>query len=258
MAKYGCIRNFVLDESTQKKLWSDEKETNSNFHLQMVQQNCQEETTNSRNTILSRENHRKEWTSQRRVSRRTWRVSTDRTQRWRGSPHRLRVDSRWLHLSPSQRTPNSTLCAERRNISYSTEIHWCDQNYASWFCERVVYHHGAILLIVRRRSGYFPRRCWHWRWSTGQSTGRVRKRRGKRRRETREGHTRRRNQQTIKHTSWMTWRWNEARTQTRWMARLEPCSVICMKLNVQTAWEKWRVKCICLHTPSVTVDRHRL
>ena len=202
--------------------------------------------------------HRKEWTSQTRISRRTWRVSPDRTQRWRGSPYRLLVDSRWLHLSPSQRTPNSTPCAERRNISYSTEIHWCDQNYASWFCERVVYRHGTILLIVRRRSGYFPRRCWHWRWSTGQSTGRVRKRRGKRRRETREGHTRRRNQQTIKHTSWMTWRWNEARTQTRWVARLEPCSVICMKLNVQTAWEKWRVKCICLHTPSVTVDRHQL
>ena len=32
---------------------------------------------------------------------------------------------RWLHLSSSQRTSGSTPRAERRNISYSTEIHWC-------------------------------------------------------------------------------------------------------------------------------------
>ena len=27
------------------------------------------------------------------------------------------------------------------------------------YCGRMVYRHGAILLVVRRRSGYFPRRC---------------------------------------------------------------------------------------------------
>ena len=36
------------------------------------------------------------------------------------------------------------------------------------------------------------------------------------------------NQRTIKHTPWMTRRWNETHTQTHWVARLEPCSVICM------------------------------
>ena len=89
-------------------------------------------------------------------------------------------------------------------------------------CERMVYRHGATLLIRRRRSGCFPRRCWHWRRSAGQSAGRVWKRRGKRRRETREGQTRRDNERTIKRSSWMTWRWNDARKQT-----LEPCNVIC-------------------------------
>ena len=51
-------------------------------------------------------------------------------------------------------------------------------------CERMVYRHGAILLVVRKQSGYFPRRYRHWRWSAGQSASRVWKRRGKRRRKT--------------------------------------------------------------------------
>ena len=71
-------------------------------------------------------------------------------------------------------------------------------------CERMVNRHGAILLVVRRRSGYFPRRCRHLRRNAVQSAGRVWKRRGKRRRETGEGQTRKDRQRTIKHTSWMT------------------------------------------------------
>ena len=42
---------FILEESTRKKYWSDKKMTNSNSHLQLVQQNCQEETTNSAHTL---------------------------------------------------------------------------------------------------------------------------------------------------------------------------------------------------------------
>ena len=68
---------------------------------------------------------------------------------------------------------------------------------ATW-CERMVYRHGAILLIVRRHSGFIPQRYRHWRWSAGQSASRVWKRRGKRRRETREGQTRRDRQRTLK------------------------------------------------------------
>ena len=42
--------------------------------------------------------------SERRTSRRTRRVSTDRNNRWRWIPKRLLVDPRWLHLSSSHWT----------------------------------------------------------------------------------------------------------------------------------------------------------
>ena len=67
----------------------------------------------------------KEWRSQWRTSRGTRRFSTDRMKRRRWSPERFLVYSRWLHLSSSQRTSSSTLCAEGRNILYSTAVHWC-------------------------------------------------------------------------------------------------------------------------------------
>ena len=44
-----------------------------------------------------------------RTTRWTGRVSTDKNNRWRWSPCRLLVDSRWLHLSSSQWTSSSTL-----------------------------------------------------------------------------------------------------------------------------------------------------
>ena len=94
---------------------------------QMVQLNCQEETTNSENPLLRQEQPVGVWRSQCRNSRRTGRVSTDRNKRWRWSPERLLVDPRWLHLSSSQWTSSSTLCAEWRSIPY--EIHWCHQGY---------------------------------------------------------------------------------------------------------------------------------
>ena len=71
----------------------------------------------------------KEWRS-RRTSRRTGRVSTDRSNRWRWCPCRLQVDPRWLHLSSSQWTPSSTLCAEGTTIPYSAEIHKCNKVYS--------------------------------------------------------------------------------------------------------------------------------
>ena len=58
--------------------------------------------------------NRKQWRSQWRNSRRLGRV----TNRWRWSPCRLMVDPRWLHLSSSQWTSSSSLCAERRNIPF--------------------------------------------------------------------------------------------------------------------------------------------
>ena len=70
----------------------------------------------------------KERRSQWMTSRRLGRVSTDRIRRWRWSP----VDPRWLHLSSSQWTPISNLCAEGRIIPYSTETHWCKKVYSHW------------------------------------------------------------------------------------------------------------------------------
>ena len=76
---------------------------------------CQGETTNSEKNFKG-----------------NGRVSSDRTKRWRWSPERLLVDSRWLHLSSSQWTSSSTLRAEGRNIPCSTEIHWCYKVYSYW------------------------------------------------------------------------------------------------------------------------------
>ena len=71
----------------------------------------------------------REWRFQWRTSRWTRWASTDRIEWWRWSPERLFVDSRWLHLTSWHWTSGSTLCAERRNFPYSTEIHWCGQGY---------------------------------------------------------------------------------------------------------------------------------
>ena len=51
--------------------------------------------------------------------------------------------------------------------------------------------------------------------------------------------------------------WNAHHRHFWGLARLEPCNWYAHKHDVQSAWEKWRVKCSCLHLPSVTVDRHR-
>ena len=73
--------------------------------------------------------NREKWRYLWRTSRRTGRVSTDRIQRWRWSPEWLLVNPKWLHLSSSQWTSSSTLCAERKNIPYSTAVHWCAKDY---------------------------------------------------------------------------------------------------------------------------------
>ena len=68
---------------------------------------------------------RSEWRSQWRNSRRIGRVSTIRTNRWRWSPWRSLVDSRWLHLSSTHWTTST-------KHSYATELHWCYQVYSYW------------------------------------------------------------------------------------------------------------------------------
>ena len=80
----------------------------------------------------------------------------------------------------------------------------------SWFyCERVAHRHGAILLIVRVRTGLKPRQIRHCgSWCARQRTGRQwRESRGARERtKTKQGN----NQRTLKHvTSWMAYGWSE-------------------------------------------------
>ena len=43
------------------------------------------------------------------------------------------VDPRWLHLSSSKWTTSSTLCAERKKHTYSSEIHWCYQAHNTYW-----------------------------------------------------------------------------------------------------------------------------
>ena len=70
----------------------------------------------SRVPTLRQEPTCKEWRSQWRNSRRIGRVSTGRTNRWRWSPCRFLVDSRWPHLSSSHWTTSSTQCAEGSDV----------------------------------------------------------------------------------------------------------------------------------------------
>ena len=128
----------------------------------------------------------------------------------------------------------------------------------SWTSGRSVYRQGSILLIWRRRSRSFSRGCPHGRTSASQRTDRVWKRRRRRRRETRRKTERRHTQQTNR-TPRLAWRWNDARLQTPEPWHVLNHAVSMHKIRrVQCVWETWRVKCICLHTPSVTSDRHRL
>ena len=47
-------------------------------------------------------------------------------------PEGIFVYSRWLHFSSSHWTTSSTLCAERRNVLLSTDIHWYYKVYSRW------------------------------------------------------------------------------------------------------------------------------
>ena len=126
IGKYGRIRN--LSSTNQRKRSIDQTKMKwihlpiCRWHSKIVRKRLRIPRTHSQAGTS-----RKERKSQRRISRRTGRVSTDRIKRWHWSPYRLLVDSRWLHLSSSQWTSSSTPCAERRNILHATEIHWCNQ-----------------------------------------------------------------------------------------------------------------------------------
>ena len=103
-------------------------------------------------------------------------------------------------MSEEQTSCSLRLVAAVLNLIHNLRFFFCH-------CGRMEDRQGAILLIGRRRCRCFPWRCPHGRKSAGQSAGRVWKRRGKRRWETRRktewGHK----QQTINRSPWMAWRW---------------------------------------------------
>ena len=84
---------------------------------------------------------------------------------------RLLVDSRWLHLSSSHWTSSSTPSAERRNIPYSTEIHWCNKVH-SHKSGRVARKNYQRLLECGRESKFitFLERNQGYVWSKGRLT----------------------------------------------------------------------------------------
>ena len=122
-------QKLILGESTTKKYWSHTKMMNScsqlRWYIKIVRKRLRYPRTNSQ-AGTDRQERRFQW----RTSRRIGRVSTGGIYRWRWSPCRLPVDSRWLHLSSSQWISSSTLCAKRRNIPYSTEIYGCHKVYS--------------------------------------------------------------------------------------------------------------------------------
>ena len=117
-----CIdRKFFRDESMRKKYWSHKREKNSfptcRWCSKIVWKRLWIPRTHSKARTYCVEG-RSQW----RTSRRIGRASTNRIKRWRWSPEWLLVNSRWLHLSTSYWTSGSTVCAEERHISNSTEI----------------------------------------------------------------------------------------------------------------------------------------
>ena len=128
-----------------------------------------------------------------------------------------------------------------------------DQNrYYTWSCERIVYNHGAILLIVRECSGFNPRR---WRHCEVDVQVREQVDSGREKVEVRDKEkgdkSRTNNARSIMwHHGW------HVDGMTAHLRHLEPrceCDHIC-KVDEKKTCER----CSCLHHPSVTVDRYRL
>ena len=129
--KWRMHQTIILEDSTRKSYWSDKKDDEFIFPFADGTAKLSGRGYEFREPSQSREpTVRSEDLSG--ASRWIGRVSTFRTNRWRGSPCRLLVDPKWLHLSSSQWTSGSTLRVEGRNIPNSTEIHWCYKVYSHW------------------------------------------------------------------------------------------------------------------------------
>ena len=110
IGKVGRVRNLSSKNQRERSIDITQGRrihiSSSRWYSQIVRKRLRIPKTHSEAGIK-----RKEWRSQWRTSRRTGRVWTDRTNRWRWSPCRLLVDPRWLHLSPSQFVPKEETCS---------------------------------------------------------------------------------------------------------------------------------------------------
>ena len=123
----------------------------------------------------------KEWptpNSKRRSRRFSWRVRrvSSATSRLisgcRWSDKWLLVHVRKLHIPPSRWTQSQTLVAERRVIPYSTEIHWCIQNYSYEFgCQAKETHRWLLEYRWVKRFVWLLDR-FHSIYSIGRKTSR--------------------------------------------------------------------------------------
>ena len=122
--------------------------------------------------------------------------------------------------------------------------------FNAYICERVVHRHGTILLIVRVRTGFNPRRIRHCgSWCARQRTNRQwwESRSARERKKTKREQTTHTQTCDIMDDMQMEWMRNKDTWATMWSVH-----------KVKMFETNSRVKCICLHHPSVTTDRYRL
>ena len=114
IGKVGCIRNTSQKIECERSPDNPQKIKKLYFLWHMVQQNYQEETTNSKNPLWDGNPPQGE------------RISAENLM-----AIGKRVYSRKFHLSSSYWSESSIKRAERRIIPYSTEVHWCHQ--VNWY-----------------------------------------------------------------------------------------------------------------------------
>ena len=131
-------RRWTHRKSTQKRLNAKEvifpKKENLFFQSQMDESNTWKRSRPENihlDTAASKSRRKSRWLSWR--IRRIFSTTSWLTSGCRWSDERFLVHVGKLHIPPSRWILSQTLLAERRIIPYSTEIHWCNQNYSHEF-----------------------------------------------------------------------------------------------------------------------------
>ena len=114
IGKVGCIRYLSSKNRGEGSVYQWENDdfisAMSRWNSKIVRKRQRLPSTHSKAWITCKEQWRTLW--------RIGRASTGIIYRWRWSPWRFLVDSRWLHSSSLHWTTSWTQCAERRNTSF--------------------------------------------------------------------------------------------------------------------------------------------